>query len=99
MKDVIVVRHPEFTNLQHQIAIATNRFNQATKETQESLALIGSLLTITSKDLKEFQEQIETEQEAYDVIQDLHDKVIRLLGENHPREGYHDGPALRDQGS
>jgi hypothetical protein len=98
MKDVIVVHHPEFDNLQHQIGIATNRFNQATKEKQESLALIGTLHTITSEDREEFLEQIETEQEAYDVIQELHDKIIRLLSENHPGEGRDDGPALRDQG-
>jgi hypothetical protein len=95
MKDVIVVRHPEFANLQHQIGIATNRFNQATKDKRESLALIGSLQTITAEDREEFQQQIETEQEAYDVIQELHDKIIGLLGENQPGEGYDDGPALR----
>jgi hypothetical protein len=47
-KDVIAVRHPEFARLQHQIAIATERFNQATKEKQGSLVFIGSQLTITA---------------------------------------------------
>jgi hypothetical protein len=81
MKDVIVVRHPEFASLQHQLAIATERFNQAAKDKQGSLTLIGSLQTITSENRKEFQEQIEAEQEAYEEIKDLHDKILRLLRE------------------
>jgi hypothetical protein len=87
MKDVIVVRHPEFARLRHQLAIATERFNQATKGKQESLALIGSLQTIKSEDLEEFLEQIEAEQEAYDVIKELHDKILRLLREENHAKG------------
>jgi putative NADPH-quinone reductase len=82
MKDVIVVRHPEFSRLQHQLAIATERFNQAIKARQESLAFIGSLLTITPEDRDAFLEQIEAEQAAYDVIKELHDQIVRLLHEN-----------------
>jgi hypothetical protein len=83
-KDVIVVRHPEFARLQHQMAIATERFDQATKEKQGSLAFIGSQLTITLEDRKTFLDQLRTEQEAYEVIQELHEKIIHLLGEeNH----------------
>jgi putative NADPH-quinone reductase len=87
MKDVIVVRHPEFARLQHQLAIATERFNQAAKEKQGSLALIGSLQTITSENRKEFQEQLEAEQEAYEAIKDLHDKIIGLLREKDQAKG------------
>jgi hypothetical protein len=43
--------------------------------------LFGTLQTITEEDRKEFQEQIEAEQEAYDEIKDLHDKILRLLRE------------------
>jgi phosphate uptake regulator len=81
IKDVIVVRHPEFARLQHQLAVATERFNQAAKDKQGSLTLIGSLQTITSENRKEFQEQIEAEQEAYEAIKDLHDKIRDLLRE------------------
>jgi hypothetical protein len=81
MKDVIVVRHPEFARLQHQLAIATERFNQATTGKQGSLSLIGSLQTITSEDRQEFLEQIEAEQEAYEAIKELHDKIVGLLGD------------------
>jgi hypothetical protein len=85
-KDVIAVRHPEFARLQHQIAIATERFNQATKEKQLSLDFIGSQLTITLEDRKAFLDQLRTEQEAYDVIQELHEKIIYLLREkNQPQ--------------
>ena len=85
-KDVIVVRHPEFDRLQHQIAIATERFNQATKEKQGSLDFIGSQLTITLEGRKTFLDQLRAEQEAYDVIQELHDKIIHLLREdNHAK--------------
>lgn len=79
MKDVIVVRHPEFARLRHQLAVATERFNQTTKARQESIALIGSLQTITAEDRDAFLEQIEAEQEAYEEIKDLHDKILRLL--------------------
>ena len=82
MEDVIVVRHPEFARLQHQLAIATERFNQAAKEKQGSLTLIGSLQTITSENRKAFLEQIEAEQEAYEAIKELHEKILRLLREN-----------------
>jgi hypothetical protein len=81
MKDVIVVRHPEFARLQHQLAVATERFSQATQARQESIALIGSLQTITAEDRKDFQDQIEAEQEAYEEIKELHDKIIVLLRE------------------
>jgi len=86
-KDVIVVRHPEFARLQHQLAVATERFNQAAKEKQGSLTLIGTLQTITAEDRKEFQEQIEAEQEAYEAIKDLHDKILRLLREENQAKG------------
>lgn len=79
MKDVIIVRHPEFARLQHQLAIATERFNQAMTAKQGSLSLIGSLQTITSEDRQEFLEQIEAEQEAYETIRDLHDQIVGLL--------------------
>ena len=79
--DVIVVRHPEFPRLQHQLAVATERFCQATKEKEQSLALIGSLQTITAENRKEFQDQIEAEQDVYDEIKELHDKIIALLRE------------------
>ena len=81
MKDVIVVRHPEFARLQHQLAVATERFNQAAKEKQGSLTLIGSLQTITSENRKEFLERLEAEQEAYEAIRELHDKIRDLLRE------------------
>jgi transcriptional regulator of NAD metabolism len=80
-QDVIVVRHPEFGRLRHQLAIATERFNHATNEKHGFLDLFGSLKTITPEDLKAFLEQIEAEQEAYDVIKGLHDKVLHLLRE------------------
>lgn len=80
-KGVIVVRHPEFARLQHELAVATERFNQAQKETRGFLALIGSLQTITLEDRKAFAEQIDVEQEAYDVIVRLRDKILHLLRE------------------
>ena len=43
--------------------------------------LFGTLQTITAEDRKEFLEQIEAEQEAYEAIKELHDKIIRLLRE------------------
>jgi putative NADPH-quinone reductase len=81
MKDVIVVRHPDFARLQHQLAIATERFNQATKEKQESLGFIGSQLTITLENRKAFLDQLKIAQEAYDEIQELHEKIVHLLRE------------------
>jgi hypothetical protein len=78
-KDVIVVRHPEFTRLAHQLSIAAERFNEAAREKHVSLVSIGSYLTITRKDRMEFLERVRVEHEAYDVIRELHDKIIRLL--------------------
>jgi hypothetical protein len=80
-EDIIIVPHPEFGRLRHQIATATKRFRQATEEKQGLLVLFGSLQTLTEEDRKEFQEQIEAEQEAYEAIKELHDKIIRLLCE------------------
>jgi hypothetical protein len=80
-QDVIVVRHPEFARLQHELAVATERFNQAIHETQGFVVFIGSLKTITSEDRQALLEQIEAEQEAYDVIRGLQDKVLHLLRE------------------
>ena len=79
--DVIIVQHPEFGRLRHQIATATERFRQATEEKQGLLVLFGTLQTITEEDRREFQKQIEAEQEAYEAIKDLHDKILRLLRE------------------
>jgi hypothetical protein len=80
-EDVIIVPHPEFGRLRHQIATATERFRQATEEKQGLLVLFGTLQTITAEDRKEFLEQIEAEQEAYEAIKDLHDKILHLLRE------------------
>jgi hypothetical protein len=80
-EDIIIVPHPEFGRLRHQIATATERFRQATEEKQGLLVLFGTLQTITAEDRKEFLEQIEAEQEAYEAIKELHDKIIRLLRE------------------
>jgi len=77
--DVVIIPHPEFGRLRHQIATATERFRQATEEKQGLLVLFGTLQTITEEDRKEFQKQIEAEQEAYEAIKDLHDKILRLL--------------------
>jgi hypothetical protein len=79
--DVIIVPHPEFGHLRHRIATATERFRQASDEKQGLLVLFGTLQTITEEDRKEFQEQIEAEQEAYEDIKALHDKILRLLHE------------------
>jgi hypothetical protein len=79
--DVIIVPHPEFGRLRHQIATATERFRQATEEKQGLLVLFGSLQTITADDRKEFLVQIEAEQDAYEAIKELHDKIVRLLRE------------------
>ena len=61
---------------------SAERFNQAACEKHGSIVFIGSHLIITSKDRKEFLEQVRAEQAAYDVIKELHDKIIRLLHEN-----------------
>jgi hypothetical protein len=79
--NVIIVPHPEFGRIRHEIATATERFRRATEEKQGLLVLFGTLQTITAEDRKDFQEQIETEQEAYEAIKDLHDKILRLLRE------------------
>jgi len=86
-EDVIIVPHPEFGRLRHEIATATERFQQASEEKQGLLVLFGTLQTITAEDRKEFQEQIEAEQEAYEAIKDLHDKIIRLLREENQAKG------------
>jgi len=80
--EAIVTSTREFARLQNHLAVATERFNQATQEKEGLLAFIGALETITSEDREEFLEQIETEQEAYEAIKELHDKVIRLLRED-----------------
>ena len=80
-ENIIIVPHPEFGRLRHEIAMATERFRQANEEKQGLLVLFGTLQTITAEDRKEFQEQIEAEQEAYEAIKDLHDKILRLLRE------------------
>jgi hypothetical protein len=80
-EDIIIVPHPEFGHLRHEIATATERFRQANEEKQGLLVLFGTLQTITEEDRKEFLSQIEAEQEAYEAIKDLHDKILRLLRE------------------
>jgi hypothetical protein len=80
-ENIIIVPHPEFGRLRHEIAMATERFRQANEEKQGLLVLFGTLQTITAEDRKEFQEQIEAEQEAYEAIKELHDKILRLLHE------------------
>ena len=80
-EDVIIVQHPEFGRLRHEIVTATERFRQAAREKHGSLGLIGSLQTITLEDREELIEQIDAEQEAYEAIKDLHDKIIQLLRE------------------
>ena len=78
-QDVIVVPHPEFGCLLHKIAIATKRFQQATKEKQGVLGLVGSLRTISSEDRNDLLDQIEAEERAYNVIKELHGKIPHLL--------------------
>ena len=86
MKDVIVVRHPEFDHLARQLYLAAERFNQAAREKHESLVFIGNLLTITARDRYTLVEQIEAEHKAYDVIRGLHEKILALLrGNNHAK--------------
>jgi hypothetical protein len=80
-EDVIIVPHPEFGRLRHEIATVTERFQQASEEKQGVLVLFGTLQTITAEDRKEFQDQIEAEQDAYEEIKNLHDKILRLLRE------------------
>ena len=80
-ENVIIVLHPEFGRLRHEIATATERFRRATEEKQGLLVLFGTLQTITAEDRKEFLEQIEAEEDAYEAIQELHDKILHLLRE------------------
>jgi hypothetical protein len=80
-ENVIIVPHPEFGRLRHEIATATERFRRATEEKQGLLVLFGTLQTITAEDRKDFQDQIEAEQDAYEAIKELHDKILRLLRE------------------
>jgi hypothetical protein len=82
MKDVIAVRHPELGHLRHQLSIAAERFNQAARSKYGALVFIESHLTIKPKDRQEFLERVKAEREAYDAIQELHEKIIRLLDEN-----------------
>ena len=42
----------------------------------------ASLETITSEDREEVLKQIEAEQDAYEAIKELHDRIIRLLRED-----------------
>ena len=79
--DAIIVPHPKFGRIRHEIATSTERFRRATEEKQGLLVLFGTLQTITADDRKDFQEQIEAEQEAYEEIRELHDKILRLLRE------------------
>ena len=81
-KDVIVVPHPEFGHLRHELSIAAERFNRAAKQKHGSLAFIGSLQTITSEDRQELRQQIEVERIAYNAIMELDQKILRLLLEN-----------------
>ena len=79
--DVIAVPQAEFGRLQRAIAVATERFKQATEEKQGLLALFGSLQSVTPEDRKEFVEQIETEHEAYGAIKRLNDQILHLVRE------------------
>jgi hypothetical protein len=79
--DVIVVPHPEFGRIRHEIATATERFRRASEEKNGLLVLFGTLLTITPEDREELMQQIEAEQEAYEALKELHDKIILLLRE------------------
>jgi hypothetical protein len=56
-----------------------------------SLSLIGSLQTIASEDLEEFLEQIETEQEAYEAVKEVHDKIVDLLRDSQANAAANDG--------
>jgi hypothetical protein len=79
--EAIVTSTREFARLQNRLAVATERFNQATQEKEGLFAFIGTLETITAEDREELMQQIEVEQEAYEAIKDLHDKILRLLRE------------------
>jgi hypothetical protein len=79
--EAIVTSSREFASLQNLLAVATERFNQATQEKEGLLAFIGTLEIITSEDRNEFLEQITAEQDAYEAIRQLHHKIIGLLRE------------------
>lgn len=78
-QNVIIVPHPEFGRLRHKIASATERFRQATEEKQGLLGLFGRLQTISSEDRKDLLDQIEAEEQAYDLIKELDGKIVDLL--------------------
>jgi hypothetical protein len=79
--EAIVTSTREFARLQNRLAVATERFNQATQEKEGLFAFIRTLQTITSEDRNEFLEQLEAEQEAYEEIKELHDEIRDLLRE------------------
>ena len=79
MTQDVIVPHPELGCLRHKIAIATERFQQATKEKQGLLELLSSLQTISWKDRKDLLDQIEVEERAYNVIKELHGEILELL--------------------
>ena len=79
--EAIVTSAREFARLQNRLAVATERFNQATQEKEGLFAFIGTLETILSEDRNEFLKQIEAEEEAYEAIKELHDKIRDLLRE------------------
>jgi hypothetical protein len=79
--EAIVTSTREFARLQNRLAVATERFNQATQEKEGLFAFIGTLETILSEDRNEFLKQIEAEEEAYEAIKELHDKIRDLLRE------------------
>ena len=83
-QDVIIVPHPEFGRLRHKIAIAAEGFRKAMEEKEGLLGLFGSLQTISSQDRKDLLDQIEAEEQAYDLIKELHRKILDLL-RNHAR--------------
>ncbi len=62
--------------------MAAERFNRAARAKHAALVFIDTSLTITPQDRKEFLERVKAERQAYDAIQELHDKIIRLLDEN-----------------
>ena len=78
-QDVIIVPHPEFGRLRHKIAIATEGFHRATEEKEGLLGLFGNLQAISSQDRKDLLDQIEAEEQAYDLIKELHRKILDLL--------------------
>ena len=79
--EAIVTSTREFARLQNRLAVATERFNQASQEKEGLLAFIRTLETVSSEDREELLEQLEAEQEAYEEIKELHDKIRDLLRE------------------